>query len=78
MSYNEIKAALALLGRTGRDVIEELRSRGINVSDCTFSKAIKNVDTSPAIQKIRKETITILNEWKRKGENHGLQSITLN
>ncbi len=64
MSYNEIKAHLALLGKTGRDVIEELRRRGINVSDSTFSKAIKNVDSSPAIQRIRNETITILNEWQ--------------
>lgn len=67
MSYNEIKAALALLGKTGRDVIEELQRRGMNVSDCTFSKAIKNVDNSPAIQKIRKETIAVLQEWQSKG-----------
>lgn len=66
MTYNEIKATMALLGKRGRDVIEELKNRGINVNDCTFSKAITNVDSAPAIQRIRKETIHILEEWKRK------------
>ncbi len=64
MSYNEIKASLALLGKTGRDVIEELQRRGMNVSDCTFSKAIKNVDSSPAIQKIRSAAISVIEGWK--------------
>ena len=62
-AYN-IKARLAAIGKTNKDVIRELKNWGIATNDSEFSKAIRGRDQFPKFEKICDTADKIIKEWE--------------
>ena len=58
-----IKARLATLGKTSRDVIRELNERGISCSPSFFSTSI-NIGTFPKNIQVCEMANKIISEWE--------------
>ena len=73
MKYS-LRARIVALGKRNRDVIAELKNRGIYASDSKFSNAITGANVEPVSLKIVEVTEKILDEWEnevQKGVTHG-------
>ena len=68
MNRTEFKVKLVLLGKTNRDVIRELKERGITVDECRFSKAIGEVVTHPFERRVKSEAEKIVTEWEAQAK----------
>lgn len=59
-----IKARLAQLGKTSRDVIFEINDRGVGCSPSSFSVAI-NIGKAPKDKQICELADSIISEWEK-------------